>query len=1099
MASKEALLEKEFDYLRCGLVFGDLNTSNILVIGQDEIGYVPCLIDYERMAEKRHLAVDFAHLEVELIHHVIVPHLLRPLENDGLAGAERNAVIVEAMHTYQQLASGLYAVTLEGLGERAVEEAEAKFVQPNEPFLQNTFQLLCHIRRISRDFLKERGDFGYASEDYMTALYVDALLSLRYPNLTAVCKRFALITAATAAAYVQQHSRPEDVSLERATLRRYLQAVVEDYRDWRRLYVELEGQTTERDFADVRLAQPRAGGRRSATRSGLSTIIGSEELLELVEYEAQAFGQPQQVKLESLFELLAKPDNVMLLGEPGSGKTTAFKRIALKVAEDTLQSEVSPSPRPSPFKGEGGYSAGEQEDEGGYSEGGHEGEGGCSEEEHERGGGYSAGRIPILLPLSSLLSSDVEGWARKRCAALEPHLDRYLKSGRCLFLWDALNEMPFESDGQYNAKLNALQQFMKDYPDNQFIWSCRRLDYRESLPLRQVEILPLSDEKIQQFFHNLSASGESEACNALLSQLQSDRERGSKLWDLFRRPLMLELLCAVYEYNRQAGKVELIPKSLGKLFEAFVSMLMSRERRKGLLLPRRYSPQVQKNALGQLAFAMMAVGGTEASSGTAVSIAQARSYLPGTCEDERNYPVDIDKNELLDLTAGETILELPPDRSQVRFWHQSLQEYFAALELQKRLNSREDLTRILKPPWWWEGEAPAFVRTEENRFEPLPPPDSTGWEETVVMLAGFHPAVDELIHCVLPQNPILAGRCLVEGFSDKELVRWEAIKAEVIGELVETVENPQVALRVRIAAGDVLGFLSDPRIPDPRDYSAMIHIPAGEFLRGTSPRQVKKLLRENPDLTAEWCEYEQPQRRIYLDEYWIDKYPVTYGQYRQFIEAKGYYCSEYWSEEGWQWLEKEKRNFSPECFDAQLDSIIPRYWNDGRFNKPNAPVVGVTWYEADAFARWAGKSLPTEAQWEKAARGTDGRIYPWGDDFDPKRCNCWKGEYPGNTTPVGIYPTGASSFSVLDMAGNVWEWCADWYDEHYYHNSPTRNPSGPKRGDYRVCRGGSWYLILWYNPLDVRAACRNGDVPTYRYNTLGFRVVVSSRSTPRPR
>jgi len=802
----------------------------------------------------------------------------------------------------------------------------------------------------------------------------------------------------------------------------YLQSVVEEHKHWRHLYVELEGQTVE---------------QQRALRQGLSALIEPE----LMEYVT---GQLQQVRLESLFELVKKPYNVMLLGEPGSGKTTALKRIALKVAEDGLQSEVSPSsPTPTlPVNGEG---------------------------ERERGG-YSERRVPILLPLSSLQNADVEGWVRKRCELLAPHLDGYLKAGQCIFLWDALNEMPFESEEQYAAKLNALKQFMKDYPDNRFIWSCRRLDYKESLPLQQVEILPLSWEKIRQFFHNLREIGEEEAGDALLEELE---QRGGKFDELFGRPLMLELLCAVYEYNRQAGAAESIPQNRGKLFETFVKMLMDREQKKGGVLPQRYSPEVQKVALQQFAFAMMDALGTKSRSGTAVSIAWAREHLPEACDDELNYSIAIDPDDLLDLAAGETILEFLSNRSQVRFWHQSLHEYFAARELQKRLNAREDLTRILKPPWWCEHEAPAFARTEENRYEPLPPPDPTGWEETVIMLSGIHPALDELIHCVLPQNPILAGRCLIEGVSGKELARLKSVKLDVVQALVETATNPQVALRVRIAAGDVLGFLSDPRLITPqtvnahgaREYligredgkgmSVMVEIPAGDFLMGSTDKD--KLAFDD----------EKPQREVYLDAYLIDKYPVTYSQYREFIEDNGYYQRRWWSDDGWKWLENQKRNPEQAYLDAQL-GIVPWRWNDNRFNKPNFPVVGVTWHEADAFARWCGKQLPTEAQWEKAARGTDGRIYPWGDNFDSKRCNCWEGESPWHTTPVGIYPTGASPYGVLDMAGNVWEWCLDEYQIDFCTG--------------HVLRGGSWNL----KPDNARAADRNWRYPDFGYFN-GFR------------
>ena len=798
-----------------------------------------------------------------------------------------------------------------------------------------------------------------------------------------------------------------------AALRGYLQSVVGEYQDWRELYVELKGQTME---------MPESGGlvdegvrQRGSTRRGLSAIIEQE----LMEHYMPPSGQPQQVRLSSLFELLDKPYNVMLLGEPGSGKTTALKRIALKVAEDALDSEVLPSPRPSDFQGEGGY---------------------------------SQGRIPILLALSSLLSADVEGWVRKRCGLLEPYLNSYLQSGRCILLWDAFNEMPFESERQYAAKLRALKQFMTNYPGNRFIWSCRRLDYSANLPLQRVEVLPLSDENIRQFFHNLAEIGEKEACDSLLSRLEADQESGGKLWDLFRRPLMLQLLCAVYEHNRKIGKAVPLPENFGQLFNAFVEMLMTREERKDLPLPGVYDANVQKDTLGQLAFALMdtvrPTEGINVRSGTTVPIKEARAYLPESSYNSQHRPVAINPDDLMDVAAGEGILEFPPDRSQVRFWHQSLQEYFAALELHQRLDTDEDLTRIFQPPWWWEHEAPAFVRTEENRYEPLPPPDSTGWEETVIMLSGIHPAIDELIHGVLAKNPLLAGRCLDEGLSDDELKRLAGIKVEVSGALAKTIENPQVAVRVRLAAGVVLGRLEDPRIPDPKDIDAMVEIPPGEFLRGSRR------------------EREKPQRPIFLDAYRIDKYPVTNNQYRQFIEATNH---------------RE-----------------PAYWNDKGFNQPNQPVVGVSWYDAMAYAEWAEKRLPTEAEWEKAARGgLADKKYPWGDDEpDEKMANYdW---YVDKPSPVGSYPP--NGYGLYDMAGNIWEWCLDEYQKDFYQKCPKDNPlagvetqcitSLPELlANYknietpRVLRGGSWGDY----PNYLRVACRYNNNPDLRLNYIGFR------------
>jgi len=252
--------------------------------------------------------------------------------------------------------------------------------------------------------------------------------------------------------------------------------------------------------------------------------------------------------------------------------------------------------------------------------------------------------------------------------------------------------------------------------------------------------------------------------------------------------------------------------------------------------------------------------------------------------------------------------------------------------------------------------------------------------------------------------------------------------------------------------------LGDPRLEEDN----MVLIPAGTFIRGSESKEA----RDN----------EQPVREIYLDAFKISKYPVTNEEYRRFVEAGGYSTKEYWTKDGWEWKEREK-------------ITEPEYWHSRKWNGANFPVVGVSWYEVFAYARWlsrvTGKKyrLPTEAEWEKAARGTDGRIYPWGGEFDKVNCNS---EEIGlnRTSPVGIFPSGQSPYELFDMAGNVWEWCSDWYGGDYYKKSPGKNPKGPGSGSNRVFRGGSWY----FDSRFVRCAGRDGLDPANRFGSIGCRL-----------
>ncbi|MBZ0306100.1 MAG: formylglycine-generating enzyme family protein, partial [Anaerolineae bacterium] len=255
---------------------------------------------------------------------------------------------------------------------------------------------------------------------------------------------------------------------------------------------------------------------------------------------------------------------------------------------------------------------------------------------------------------------------------------------------------------------------------------------------------------------------------------------------------------------------------------------------------------------------------------------------------------------------------------------------------------------------------------------------------------------------------------------------------------------------------------------------SQVWVPAGCFMMGSDPAV-------DPDAQSD----EQPQHEVCLTEgYWIDQYEVTNAAYQVFMEDGGYENPDWWSEAGWQW--KEENNISsPLCFENE------------NLNAPQQPVVCVTWYEAEAYAHWREGSLPTEAQWAYAARGTDGRIYPWGNEWDGTRLNfCDKNcgyDYRDEsyddgyvyTEPVGSYEAGKSWVGAYDLAGNVWEWAADRYSADYYAGSPRENPAGPESGNTRVIRGGSWYA----NQDDSRVSARDDFNPLYRYNFVGFRVV----------
>ena len=236
-----------------------------------------------------------------------------------------------------------------------------------------------------------------------------------------------------------------------------------------------------------------------------------------------------------------------------------------------------------------------------------------------------------------------------------------------------------------------------------------------------------------------------------------------------------------------------------------------------------------------------------------------------------------------------------------------------------------------------------------------------------------------------------------------------------------------------------------------KDGTILVRIPAGKFEMGDG---------EDSD-----C----PKHVVELSEYWIAVHCVTNRQYGRFV--------------------KETKHRPPE--EADFGDPV---WKSGRCpeEKLDHPVVCVSWDDCAAYAEWAGLRLPTEAQWEKAARGPGGLIYPWGEEWDASKCRNDKNKGIGKTAEVWGYAEGASGYGTVQQSGNVWEWCADWYEGDYYGKSPKKDPTGPQRGSFRVYRGGGWGSV---DASIFRGAYRFRNGPGYRVDDLGFRLARNSPSS----
>lgn len=270
-----------------------------------------------------------------------------------------------------------------------------------------------------------------------------------------------------------------------------------------------------------------------------------------------------------------------------------------------------------------------------------------------------------------------------------------------------------------------------------------------------------------------------------------------------------------------------------------------------------------------------------------------------------------------------------------------------------------------------------------------------------------------------------------------------------------------LALAMLLAAVLIGPALSQPRhedlarvVPLPTGYDVdMVLIPAGSFPRGMEGEEFD----------------EQPVREIYLDAYLIDKYEVTAAQWNEYQQDTG--------------------------------AMLPEWTLQSGQSRRDHPIVFVTWQDAHDFCEWAGKRLPSEAEWERAARCDDGRKYPWGDGLDAFRANFFESFDPYErsvgtilaTTPVGFFDgslrdgfqtrSGASPFGVHDMVGNVWEWTNDWYHSSYYADGPTENPTGPEIGVVKSVRGGSYAV----DASHVRPTYRARDDPILKGPEVGFR------------
>jgi formylglycine-generating enzyme required for sulfatase activity len=674
-----------------------------------------------------------------------------------------------------------------------------------------------------------------------------------------------------------------------------------------------------------------------------------------------------------------------------------------------------------------------------------------------------------------------------------------------------------------------LRQLTRDFPGNRAVFSCRHLDYSvtlssKELPVPQVRIEPLSNAQVQEFV--------TVYCPEHGATLWQNLEGTSQL-EVLRSPYYLKLLVA----QTTAGE---IPAGRAALFTGFVRQALRREvsdnalwQLQGLLHERdvlrlndlRPWPPYELPERGILIPQLSALAFQMQSQREANEAAQVR--IP--YDEALTILAHPRAEDILKAGAALGVLEEDRGRDEVLYVHQLLQEYFAARHL-----ARAPQAELVQQEWRTERVVPDLQATLHDLADadPLPPLPTTGWEETTALAAAMARDPDRFVTDLMPQNLGLAGRCAAQ----PEVSISEALKDKVRWALVERTQEPGADLRARIAAGLALGELGDPRFESRHGpygvylLPPLIDIPGGTYHIGSDEGLY---------------EDEAPIHAVELQAFAIAQFPVTNAEWALFMQAGGYDEERWWeTEEAHAWRRGEGtaegakqqqhdfRKSLQDNFDSirqwhqqgritstQVDSweaiarmsddefeallaawyppgrqTQPAYWHDDAFNHPAQPVVGACWFEARAYCAWLSAQtgqtfrLPTEAEWEAAARGVQCRRYAFGDDFDAARCNTFE-THVRHTTPIGVFPGGQTPEGLEDMTGNTWDWTSSLYTPYPYDAADGREAlSSP--GARRVVRGGSWDFVQG----DARASCRLDGAPVSRNLNVGLRVVRSSPS-----
>ena len=719
---------------------------------------------------------------------------------------------------------------------------------------------------------------------------------------------------------------------------------------------------------------------------------------------------PELQQRRTVLEHAITQRKVVLIGDPGSGKSTFLKRVTFELCrniQDTRPKDAARFLKPD-----------------------------------DR-------RFPLLIrtaDLTKLLAADkspkpgdAPDWLPyflgKQSEAYKWGLDegffrRKLDEGACLVMVDGLDEAPDQRLRERVARI--FEKATVAYARCDFLVTTRPQSYAGDSVLAGFFPLRIGDlelPEIKTFFRHFAQALllPANAAEEFQDSLEAALERRSEIREMARNPVMLTAL-AVLQHNDQK-----LPEYRVELYESILGWLAAaRDAKDG-------RPTAEKclEYLRKLALAMQ-----ESPDGRMVKI--NRRAAAELAAREWGGTIEQNENVLERETQDSGILSAAG--IDLKFWHLSFQEYLAARELAS-FADEQLLARVVKSQNLYHAEWREMLRLLGGILKQQGVQKVDGFFNAVLATVPGSTQLEPLTRCAALLSSMMRDlRPMGYQPSDE---RFDAAIKSVMG-IFEPGEAQKIDIRTRVEAADLLGQVGDPRLDDHN----WVEIAGRAFWMGAQ----KSGRNKDPEAYDD----EAPVHPVTLKSFRVGRFPVTVQEFARFVKAGGYAMEKFWKAGGF-------REFNQ-----------PDEWGSQK-QFPNRPVVGVSWFEAAAHCAWAGGRLPTEAEWERVARGPNSARYPWGDGppLDHSRAN-----YEltvGHPSTVGLFPEGNNAEGVCDLLGNVWEWCGDWYGE--YAEGPQSNPVGPAKGEIKIVRGGSWN----YNAWNVRVSYRSGSGPSVRNGNFGFR------------